>query len=218
MTANSDFIVTRTQASSRLIEAAHRMFADSSDDLALLAVVGAALTGAFEELDIKALNAADEHPLKGFFAKDNDGFSRWFNFLKHGSRGARSPGDQFDFSFLGEQPERDLHLFGLIWQAALYHLSAYEESSELIDSVLLVGNVLWGYEDDEWAAGDKSVFEGNIRGLAKAWYSRHERADVNGIDLALSQQTARDAFSGPVAGLLRSVPKMPIRNRSAKKR
>lgn len=190
------------------------MFASGIDDLALLAVIGSVLTGAFEELDIQTANNSDESPLKDFFDKDKDGFSKWFNFLKHGARGPRSPGDEFDFSFLGEQPDRDVNLFGLIWQASLYHLSAYECSTELIDTILIMGNLLWGYEDEEINQKDNTILRENIKKIAGSWYSRHERAKESGVDIVEAQATLRESFAGPVAQMLSTFPKRPIRNRN----
>jgi hypothetical protein len=210
-------IVTRAEASKRLVEASHKMFANGIDDLALLAVLGSILTAAFEELDTKTVKVG-EHPLNGFFDAEKDGFARWFNFLKHGAKGARSPGPDFDFSFLGDQSDRDEILFALIWRATLYHLSAYECSSELINAILITGQALWGDDEEEEIRENNHVLHENIRRIARDWYSRNKRAEANGVDVAQADAEVSELFAGPVAAMLGTHPKLPDRNRKDRKR
>ncbi|VVN68615.1 hypothetical protein PS718_00264 [Pseudomonas fluorescens] len=213
--------ITRSQASERLLESAHYIFSHGIDDLALLVVVGSVLTGAHEELDFKAVANDVDHPLSGVFsADDKAGFSKWFNFLKHGVRGPRSLGEELDITFLGEGVGRDVYLFGLIWQAATFHVAAYETTSDLIEAVLLMGHTLFAYDesDEGFSASDQDFLEAHIRQLSRQWYSRHERAVENGVDLNKAKKDLRDSFVTPVADMLTSMPKRPLSNKVNRKR
>jgi hypothetical protein len=207
-------LLTRATASRRLIEAAHRMYADQVDDVAVLTVVGAVMTGALEEIEPDVLKGKSDHPIAEFFDGAKEQFSHWFNFLKHGSRGPRSPGDELDFSFLGEGVYRDEVLFGYLWQSALYHVAAYEESTELIDSIILRGYALFAFGEDETDEEEASQLRRLLRQLALTWYSREERATANGIDREDSRRQVLEIV-GPIAKLLMVSPKRPVRNKKS---
>lgn len=218
MTQTPSTIVTRAEASRRLLEAAHHIFANSIDDLALLATVGSVLTGAHEELDFAPITSDASHPLHGMIGPgDRELFALWFNFLKHGARDVKSPGE-LDFAFLGEEPERDAHLYSLIWKAALHHIAAYETTSELIDAILLTGFTLLAFDDgdEDFDPEAHAFLTKNIRNIAAQWYSRHARAETNGIDLAAADGNAWAAVSSHITTLFASMPKKPDRSKKAR--
>lgn len=211
-------IITRSETSIRLIEAAHHMFSKNIDDLALLTVVGAVHTAAYEELKLDETEGDANQVLRGMFSKqDKQTVDIWFNFLKHGSRGPRSLGDEMDISALVDE-EKDLLLFGNLWKATIVHVAAYEKRTELIDIILTLGQAT--FVDDEEVydpPDDKDFFGKNIRWVCDQWYSREDRARENNVDSKKAHQELDGMLCSPLESLLSTVPKQPVRNRQQRR-
>ncbi len=174
------------------------MFSKNIDDLALLAVIGAVHTAAYEELKLD--ESDDEQPLNKLFSKeDKKTVDMWFNFLKHGSRGPRSLGDEMDISGLVGD-DKDILLFANLWKATLVHVAAYEKRTELIDLILTLGGqmALCDDEQDEFESPEDQDFICNkIRWMCDQWYSRHERAKENNVDSKAALKELDEGICSP---------------------
>lgn len=65
-----------------------------------------------EELHLEELELQESNPFGIVLSQEiKNQIAKWFNFLKHGARGPRSPGEECDFYFLANEEERDILLF-----------------------------------------------------------------------------------------------------------
>jgi len=195
------------------------MFAYEFDDLATFSVLGAVVIASAEELHMEKLELQENNPFGDVLSKDiKNQIGKWFNFLKHGSRGARSPGEECDFYFLANEEERDLLLFQILWHATLFHMAAYGNSSPIVQTVIMTPILMFCIDDDEDPVEIEPLqqsMQKNIRKLCKMHYEREENALKNSIDL----QEADNDFSEMISHLIEpliNTPKREIKNKRSK--
>ncbi len=177
-------VIERGAASLRLLEAAYKSFGNGLDDLATMALLGCVMFAAYEEFELKNVELAeDEFSDPSLNYRSKAVTARWFNFLKHGTRGKRNPGGTFDFSDILTSEDRDENIFGLIFQATALHITAYEKRSSTVNMIMVTGIAIYGHSDESEGLDESASdqLKANLRYLAKHWIDLGDRSKIKAL-------------------------------------